>query len=262
MEKISVAKQKWVKSLHLKKYREKYGYFIGEGNKLLVEILHNKIWHPSMLIATPEWYERNEALTKFITNTELLAIDQQDVKNISAQTTPQLPVMIFQKPRQEVKSEIIKTQSLIFYLDGVRDPGNLGTIIRTADWFGHDYLLCSMDTVDWTNPKVIQATMGSFSRVNILHIDPASLKGGEWGERQILGAALSGQPVREYNLDNVIVVIGNESSGISLPCQQIVDQNIMIPGESGRAESLNAAFASAIICYENFTQKEQKANLT
>lgn len=262
MEKISVAKQKWAKSLHLKKYREKYGYFMGEGNKLFVEILHNKIWHPSMLIATPEWYERNEALTKFITNTELFTIDQQDVKHISTQTTPQLPVMIFQKPEQKLNSEVLDKQSLIFYLDGVRDPGNLGTIIRTADWFGHDYLFCSMDTVDWTNPKVIQATMGSFSRVNILHIDPASLKGSIGGRRQVLGAALTGQPVPESSLDNVIVVIGNESSGISLTCQQFVDQSIMIPGESGRAESLNAAFASAIICYENFTQKAQKTNLT
>lgn len=255
MEMLSIAKQKWIRSLHHKKYREKYGYFIGEGEKLFNEIIRENSWEIELITASPDWWARNENLIPFEKCSQRYLIEDFDLKNISTLSTPQDPLIVLKTP---VKNEIIysSTQRMILYLDGIRDPGNLGTILRIADWFGHTQILVSEDTVDWTNTKVIQASMGSFLRIEILPLPLEALPTGIKENRTIYGASMEGIPISEMGPDPAIVIIGNESSGIRQECLEHIDQMIHIPGE-GRAESLNAAIASAIFSYEFYKNKKE-----
>lgn len=250
MEKLSKAKFKWISSLQHKKYREKYGYFVCEGGKQYKELIKNAEWVLHRLIASENWIEDNLNEMSPTTASKVICAEVSDLNKISSLSTPQEPVMVLKVPAQDNTIDI-SDQNLVFYIDDLQDPGNLGTIIRTADWFGHKSIILSPNTVDWTNPKVIKSSMGSFLRVSI-HI----LDFGDLGNHpQIAGTQLYGADMNGSSLDQIkpgahsIIAIGNEGKGLSDSVKSNVSNLLCIPG-SGRAESLNAAMAVSIFAYQ------------
>jgi TrmH family RNA methyltransferase len=232
-----------IKSLHLKKFRKTHNLFIVEGVKSITEfineeyVLHSIYYLPEM----------SSKVVNFLRNMKGNEISSDELKKISALTNPQGVLAVFKIPHNDLKVEYLKGK-FSFALDFIQDPGNLGTIIRTADWFGMDTLICSMDTADIYNPKVIQASMGSLARVKVFYCD---LK--EWLPEckfKIYGAVLDGESIYESNFgDEGIILLGNEGSGIQSDLIPLISERITIP-RFGGAESLNVAISSAIICSE------------
>nr|WP_317127307.1 RNA methyltransferase [Albibacterium bauzanense] len=174
-------------------------------------------------------------------------ISSDELKKISALTNPQGILAVFKIPHYDLKVEDLRNKFSLA-LDFIQDPGNLGTIIRTADWFGMNTLICSMNTADIYNPKVIQASMGSLARIKVFYYD---LK--EWLPKcklKIYGATLDGESIYETDFGKEgIILMGNEGSGIQADLIPLISERITIP-RFGRAESLNVAISSAIICSE------------
>lgn len=254
MEKLSNAKKKWIRSLHHKKYREKYGYFIGEGDKLFNELTKNQRIPLHTIVAPQEWWEKHGNHVSDNPNVESYTANFKDIEQISTNRTPQPPLMVFESPGDI--SKVPETdQPLVIYLDGIRDPGNLGTIMRIADWFGHTFLIASVDTVEWMNPKVIQASMGSFLRIRIIKCDLDQVISQLDATRKIIGASMKGEPIDNFDINNSILVIGNESQGIREGILPHIHKHLSIPG-SGHAESLNAGIATAIFCYQSYINKK------
>ena len=237
-----------IKSLHLKKFRKTHNLFIVEGIKSITEfineeyVLHSIYYLPEMsskVVNFPQIIKGNE-------------ISSDELKKISTLTNPQGILAVFRTLYFDLKVEDLKNKFSLA-LDFIQDPGNLGTIIRTADWFGMDTLICSMDTADIYNPKVIQASMGSLARIKVFYCD---LK--EWlpkCELKIYGAVLDGESIYESDFsDEGIILMGNESHGISEQLAALVTQKLTIPS-FGSAESLNVAIATAVIC-DNFRRSE------
>lgn len=242
---LSSAKIKWVKSLHLKKNRRSQGLFLAEGEKIAREILESNL-EVVAVFATQTWYGKND-----IQNAKASTIvSLEELQRISTLTTPN-EVLLVVKTHKESKPPLPENDDLFLVIDNLQDPGNMGTIVRTADWFGVSHLICSPDTADIYNPKVIQATMGSFLRVGahytnlqhyLLQIPPG---------RPIMGAVLDGKDIYRTELPkNGLLVIGNESKGISAEVLSLINVKLSIPrfnGSSGTPESLNASVASAIL---------------
>jgi len=231
---------KYIQSLGHKKYRDEEGAFIAEGPKLISELLKANNTALVDLFATKEWIESNSTLLSGKPHTE---VKEQELKRISFLTTPNQVIGIFKKP---LFPEIKLKGKITLVLDNIQDPGNLGTIVRTADWFLVDQVVCSEDCADIFNPKVVQATMGSISRVKTLYTDlQVFLK--NYADIPQYATALEGEnifdikPIREG-----IIVIGNESKGISKELLKTIQHRITIPGKGG-AESLNAAVATGIV---------------
>ena len=228
---------KLVTSLQQKKYRSKHKLFVVEGKKTVKELLD------AGYKAFELFSDGSHDLHDFV-NVEVVA--PAEMKQMSGQSNPSGILGVFYIP----ESEEIATTDWIVALDSVRDPGNLGTIIRLCDWFGIKHLLCSSDTVDCYNPKVLQATMGSIARVNIVYIDLQEyLKNSE---EPIYGAFMDGDPVYGQKLPKGgILVMGNEANGISKEIEALVTERIAIPQfGSETAESLNVATATAILLNE------------
>lgn len=228
---------KLISSLKQKKYRQLHGLFVAEGIKTINELLNsNFALHTLFTTESFNIDAKNEVL---ITNKEL--------QQISFLKTPNKSLAIFNIP----KPKDIDTNQLIVALDDVRDPGNLGTIIRLCDWFGVKDLVCSHETVDCFNPKVIQATMGSITRVNISYIDlPIFLKEIDL---PVFGTFMDGKNVYGEDLPKKgVLVMGNEANGISETIASFVDEKIAIPrfGNIQATESLNVATATAILLSE------------
>ena len=226
-----------IQSLYHKKQRETEGLFIAEGPKLALEII-NSNFKIKKLYATPNWLQENDIkLTPFaeITTIELSRISQ-------LQTPNEVVVVAWQQIPSE---EPVYNKQLTLLLDGIQDPGNMGTIIRIADWFGLSQIICSNDCVDIYNPKVVQSTMGSIVRVKCWYKNL-----DEWSppaEMPVYGAMLKGQNV--FKIESVsegILVIGNESKGIRENLSGRISHPVTIP-RLGGAESLNAAVATGII---------------
>ncbi|OYX27489.1 MAG: RNA methyltransferase [Flavobacteriales bacterium 32-35-8] len=238
---------KLITSLNQKKYRLLHGFFVVEGIKAISELLSSNI-HLETLYTTESF---NNSANPDICKDEIL-ISETDLKRISFLTTPNKALAIFKVPTPKP----IDTSELIVALDDIRDPGNLGTIIRLCDWFGIKDLVCSNETVDCFNPKVVQATMGSISRVNITYVDlPSFLKKVEV---PIFGTFMDGENVYNKSLPkNGILVLGNEANGISKAIEVIVKEKIAIPrfGNIQATESLNVATATAILLSE-FSRKK------
>ncbi|MEP6261597.1 MAG: RNA methyltransferase [Gillisia sp.] len=236
---VSKSQIKLITGLAQKKNRTKHGLFIVEGIKGINEILHSNFELDS-LFTTQQIFKAPVVKTHQITETEL--------KKISGLTTPQTAVAVFKIPEQ--KPPVFSGFSLA--LDGIRDPGNLGTIIRLCDWFGIENLFCSPDTVDCYNPKVVQATMGSITRVNILYRPLEEIiQAAE--NRPVLGAFMEGENVYTSKLPaEGILVMGNEANGISAEVEKLVTKKISIPpfGDSSATESLNVATATAVLLSE------------
>ncbi|HLV14011.1 MAG TPA: RNA methyltransferase [Xanthomarina sp.] len=228
---------KSITSLKQKKYRIQEGVFVAEGVKTIKELIasHFKLKQ----LYTVESFKIDTKLETLISENEL--------KKISFLSTPNTALAVFYIP--EVKS--IDTKKLIVALDNVRDPGNLGTIIRLCDWFGVTDLICNLETVDCFNPKVVQATMGSITRVNISYLDLAEFLGQS--DLEVFGAFMEGENIYKKDLPSKgVLVLGNEAKGVSEEIEKLITTKISIPrfGELQATESLNVATATAILLSE------------
>lgn len=233
---LSNTKIKYIQTLYHKKKRDAEGVFIAEGVKIVNELLTTPAITVQEIFATAEWAQ-NHAKTGF----PVTEVTEKELERISLLTTPNQALAIV---RQPVRGTLpVLTTGLSVALDGIQDPGNLGTIIRTCDWFGIRHIICSEDCADVFNPKVIQATMGSFLRVTVHYTALENLL----REQQIpvYAAVLNGKPVKEKATEGILL-IGNESRGISAALQPLCTEHISIERKGG-AESLNAAVACGIL---------------
>lgn len=236
----------YVKSLHQKKFRKQYGQFIVEGLKSITEFMQADY----MLIQLFHVPEMASKVAIFPQKIKLNCIDGRELNKISTLTNPQGILAIFQIPEERRLSQDQLKTKFSLVLDAVQDPGNLGTIIRTADWFGIEHLICSPDTADIYNPKVIQATMGSLAHISV-HYQVLELWLPTSGMK-VYGALLEGKSIYECGFDvnhGGLLLLGNEGHGIRPELLPYIDHKITIP-HFGSAESLNVAIAAAIICAE------------
>lgn len=233
---------KLITSLKQKKYRLLHGIFVVEGIKAIAELLNSHIKLHTLY--TTESFNNDTNPDGY---QEEILISETELKRISFLTTPNKALAIFKIPTLKP----IDTDALIVALDDIRDPGNLGTIIRLCDWFGVKDLVCSNDTVDCFNPKVIQATMGSITRVNITYLDlPLFIKNVK---EPVFGTFMEGENVYNKSLPKKgILVLGNEANGISKNIENLIKGKIAIPrfGDIQATESLNVATATAILLSE------------
>jgi RNA methyltransferase, TrmH family len=238
---LSKTQLKYIQSLGQKKSRDEEGLFIAEGPKIVEEFLTQPVVAVKQVYALKSWADENRAK---MGNTELHEIDETELGRISQLKTPNQVLAVIKKFVSNVLPDL--QNKITLALDTIQDPGNMGTIIRIADWFGVKNIICSNDSADIYNPKVVQATMGSISRVNIVYTDLQ-----KWlSENQSAGiyaTAVSGKPINTVGkLKKGIIVIGNESKGISEEVLLLANEKISI-SRIGKAESLNAAVATGII---------------
>ncbi|WP_037315863.1 RNA methyltransferase [Salegentibacter sp. Hel_I_6] len=235
---VSKSQIKLITSLAQKKYRYKNGLFVAEGFKTINELIYSK-FKLNRLFTLKEDFG--------IEADKIQNIDERELKKISFLKTPQAALALFEIP-EEVN---VQDENLILALDGIRDPGNLGTIIRLCDWFGIKNLVCSRDSVDCYNPKVVQATMGSLARVNISYCDLKTFL--ENSELPVYGAFMEGENIyKSKTEEKAILVMGNEANGISAEIEGMIGKRVSIPrfGEVQETESLNVATATAILFSE------------
>ena len=236
---VSKNQIKWITSLQLKKYRLENQLFIAEGVKVIQELLQSNF-------VLEDLFATEEVFNSFSVNNKTVVTDAE-MKKITALSSPSSCLAVFQMPK-ETK---ISNQGLIVALDDIRDPGNLGTIIRLCDWFGIEQMICSKETVDVFNPKVVQATMGSLARVNIQYLDIQEFISNS--SLPIFGTFMDGNNIYSKDLPtDGIVIFGNEANGISAEIEKLVTNRIAIPrfGKLQKTESLNVATATAIILSE------------
>jgi len=238
---LSKTQVKYIQSLGQKKSRDQEGLFIAEGPKIIDEFLTNPDVRLRQIFALKNWTDANRSK---IGNIELIEIDEAELERVSQQKTPNLALAVVEKFKTNELPDL--KNKITLSLDTIQDPGNMGTIIRIADWFGVENIICSNDCADIYNPKVVQSTMGSIARVNIFYTDLQN-----WLTRNTeissYATALSGKPVDAIGkLKEGIIIIGNESKGIRDDVLQLAKEKISIP-KIGNAESLNAAVASGII---------------
>ena len=236
---VSKNQIKLISSLQQKKFRQAHMLFVAEGVKVIQELL-DAAFELEHIYATVHLFE-GVPVAKF----SLISVD--DLKKISALTVPNNCLAVFKIP----ESKPILAQNIVLALDSIRDPGNLGTIIRICDWFGIQQLICSPDTVDIYNPKVIQATMGSIARVNCVYEDLLPII--ENTVLPVFGTFMDGENIYKMNLPKEgIIVLGNEANGISKIIEDKIKNRISIPrfGALQKTESLNVATAASIIVSE------------
>ena len=233
---------KYIQSLAHKKLRDELGLFIAEGPKVVTELLLSKKFVCKIICGTKNWLDENANLFKNL-SADTHEINEIELEKISHLQTPNKVLAVFFK-NEEPEVHLINTVSLM--LDEIQDPGNMGTIIRTADWFSVKNIICSNECVDCYNPKVVQASMGSFSRVNIIYTGLEEFIHGNKGIN-IYAATLGGKPLASFNkIAEGIILIGNESKGVKANLIKLTAGQITIP-KQGEAESLNAAVACGII---------------
>lgn len=236
---------KFIKSLHQKKYRSESGKFFVEGNKSVLEVLQSDFL-VDLLLVTSSFEEKNFKLLKSFEG-EVITVTQNQLEQVGQyQSNDSALAVVQMNANTSFEPEI---DELILGLDDIRDPGNLGTIIRVADWYGIKKLVFSPQTAEFYNPKVIQATMGSFTRVQFFYEELGEVF-NRWN-LPIYGAFLGGENIHQMGKPAPgVLLMGNEAKGISPEMEKIVTKKITIPG-FGNAESLNVAIATAILC-DNF----------
>lgn len=243
---ISKNKIKYIRSLELKKNRNKEGKFVAEGFKVVDDLL--ALQPADLIVATQEWLHGKHLADQ----TEVIEVTEEELKKVSFLQHPQQVLAVFRQAQDGDFS--INTQELSLALDGVQDPGNLGTIIRIADWFGITHIYCSQDTADVYNPKVVQATMGSIARVKVEYGNLLALVETLPADVPVYGTLLDGDNIYQQQLENRgLIVMGNEGKGISPALAKKVNRRLLIPNfPEGRAtaDSLNVAIATAITCSE------------
>lgn len=244
-EMISKNQIKYIRQLELKKFRKRENCFVAEGPKVVGDLM--KRYQPKAIFATDEWHP-----SSMPDATVLTRITDDELRRISFLQAPQQVLAIFPIP-EGMKSEGVKSGKLSLALDGIQDPGNLGTIIRIADWFGIDTIYCSEDTADAYNPKVVQATMGSLAHVHIIYCNLLQLFQSLPPSYPVYGTLLDGNDIYQQSLSQEgIIVMGNEGNGISEAVRERVTHRLLIPNfhQGDSAESLNVAIATAITCSE------------
>lgn len=244
---LTKATIKYIQSLQHKKFRDEEGVFIAEGPKLVKELLEGNIFTCKSIYALPEWAEMPSVNLKNGLAFPVELIKDFELEKISTLSKPNQVLALFEK--KPVNNKPILKNKISLVLDDIQDPGNLGTIIRIADWFGVENVICSLHTADMYNSKVVQSTMASLQRINLIYTDiPTWL--AENKNIRIFAAALHGEPLQKIGyLKEGIIIIGNESKGISDAVIQLAHEKITIP-RYGQAESLNAGVAAGVILYE------------
>lgn len=238
MSGLSKNKIKWIRSLQLKKFRDELGLFIVEGEKMVIEAIElcperiESIYFIEGTINIPKGFQHT-------------AVSEKELDQISSLKTPNKALAVIRKHTQALLSV---PPGLILALDGVQDPGNMGTILRIADWFGIENVICSENTVDCFNPKVVQSTMGAIFRVNTEYCNLS--KWLRQVNKPVYGALLEGEDVYNSSLkDDAVLLMGNEGKGISDELISLISHPIMIP-RFGKAESLNVSIAAGILVSE------------
>ncbi|WP_316801292.1 RNA methyltransferase [Pedobacter frigidisoli] len=241
---LSKSQISFIKSLHQKKYRKEHGLFLVEGIKSIKEFINSSYQIHSIFYNN----EQSGLLPKLPANINLFEVNNAELGKISTLQTPQgFLALIHTKENTEMSLQQLKNRFTLV-LDGVQDPGNMGTIIRTADWFGFKNIVCSEDCVEVFNPKTVQATMGSLARVEIYVESLSNFL--DRSQLPVFGALLDGESI--YQMDwgtEGLVILGNEGKGISPEIIKKINKPVTIP-RFGEAESLNVAVSAAIFCSE------------
>lgn len=244
----------FIRSLHQKKYRDNSRFFIAEGVKLVSDLLQSSFsvrevfYNPS---GTGDLFPG-----KFKTGAVFTEVSEQQMERITALTTPSPALAVIAIPDDHGEIPAPAGNDLILLLDDIRDPGNLGTIIRIADWFGITAIVVSEETVDPYNPKVVQSTMGSIARVKVIRMDPGKYLEDYCRNIPVYGTFMEGENIYETEMMTpAVVVTGNEARGISDEISSYVTKRISIPlsgrkQDISKPESLNASAATAIVCSE------------
>ena len=244
---ITKARIKLIKSLEQRKQRNLQHLFVAEGPKLVEELLATM--QPYYIAALPEWWTQNRPLVKSACEQD--TITPEELQRASLLRTPQQVIALFPIPDYKFDTSIAQRE-LCLALDGVQDPGNIGTILRIADWFGIHNVICSEDTVDVYNPKAVQATMGALARVKVHYTDLAALF--RQCNAPIYGTLLDGDNIYEQELGrDGFIVMGNEGNGLSQTIREMVTHKLLIPNYpigAKTTESLNVAIATSIVCSE------------
>ena len=234
----------FIKSLHQKKYRKESGLFCIEGIKSIIEF-NNSNYQLHSIYYNPTYFS---TLPKFPANIKLFEVNNAELKKISTLQTPQGILALVNTPKKQELTPGLLRNKFSLLLDDVQDPGNLGTIIRTADWFGIDHIICSEQTVEAYNPKTVQSTMGSLARMNIFYTDLNTFI--ENANLPVYGASLDGNNIYTVNWGHEgLILLGNEGHGISEKLIKKITTSVTIP-RIGKAESLNVAVSAAIFCSE------------
>lgn len=243
---LSKNKIRLIASLAKKKERDESGLFLAEGEKLVTDLLPN--FRCRTLVCTQAFMEQHRQVMA----EELILAEKEEIAKASLLQSPPSALAVFEKATPSIDKRNI-SQHLSLVLDTIQDPGNLGTIIRVADWFGIEDVICSLDTADVYNPKVVQATMGAIARVRVHYLDLERFL-REVEDAPIYGTFLDGVDIYKQDLTpNGFIVMGNEGNGISEKISKLIRNRLFIPNyPSGRAtsESLNVAMATGIICSE------------
>ena len=254
---ISKNQIKFIRQLEQKKYRRREGLFVAEGTKVVGDLRAH--YQPHSIFATSDWLAEHASHFSLLTShfslftSHFYSVTPDELSRISFLQHPQQVLALFPIPSHNNFQFSLFNSQLNLALDGIQDPGNLGTIIRIADWFGIEQIFCSEDTVDAWNPKVVQATMGSIARVNIIFMSLSELIDSLPADYPVYGTLLDGdniytQPLTPHGL----IVMGNEGNGISPEIRQKVNRRLLIPSyrTDDTAESLNVAIATAVTCAE------------
>lgn len=254
---ISKNQIKYVHQLELKKFRKQEGLFIAEGHKVVGDLLKAG-YEPKQLYATKSWLNTIDACIVSKTGGldtgqyDVIEVTDEELTRLSLQQHPQQVLGLFRIPQEKPEPSAIANQ-LSLFLDNVQDPGNLGTIIRIADWFGIGTIFCSDGTVDAWNPKVVQATMGSIARVQLIYMNAQQLFELLPNDYPVYGTFLDGENIYTQHLSqHGLIVMGNEGNGISDHVRAHVTNKLLIPDfhQGPTADSLNVAIATAITCSE------------
>lgn len=244
---LSSAQIKYLRSLKTQKYRQMYNKFIAEGPKLVIDLLKTHSFEPEGIYMVQNCMDPT-LIESLCHQSKITFISESELKRISMLKHPQGIYAVFRKRTIDIM-DVELTKGYHFLLDGVQDPGNAGAIIRIADWFGVSSVIRTVDSVDFFNPKLVQASMGSLGAVSLVNINKEQYQVLQ--NFKLVALDLSGTKIQNFKIpENAIFVIGSEGRGISAEMARYVSQRIFIPGaESRRAESLNASVAAGILAF-------------
>ncbi len=248
---ISKSQISYLKSLHQKKYRKEYRQFIVEGDKLCDEFILSEQKIEQIYLLDHKRVKYEDLLLKISKKIEIVVLKPDEMSKISNLSTAPEVLLLAKMPDDLTITDLQVNykEELVLMLDGVKDPGNMGTIIRIADWYGIPYIVCSEDCVELYNPKVVQSTMGSMLRTKLIYTDLAHYL-SSLQNINIYGALLEGENIYTHS-DKIrgVLLMGSESHGIAEDLKKYISHPITIPSW-GKAESLNVAVATAILCSE------------
>lgn len=243
---LSKNKAAFIQSLALKKFRDEHQCFVAEGTRLISDL--NSSFRCRMIVATPEWADEHPLPSA----SEQIITDDKTFQRISGQKQPQGILAVYEKRNTIFNPQLADTE-LVMALDNIQDPGNMGTLLRVADWFGIRQVICSQGTTDVYNPKTVQATMGALARVDVHYLNLSQfLK--TLINIPVYGTFLDGQSIYDTQLSsNGLLIMGNEGNGISPEIEKLVTSKLLIPSfpkDEATSESLNVGVAAAVICSE------------